>query len=116
MSDGLPVFPCQACTKVEEGRAEPKDLYDIITSRSREVMEEWVIEMMGMIGKLQTWDHRLTSKHSSNEGLRFKESPHTAKPVSMGQPKWGRAESISRGSAFLDLPNLGSLSSLSRPR
>lgn len=54
MSDGLPVFPCQACTKVEEGRAEPTDLYDIITSRSPEVTEESVIEMMGMIGKWQT--------------------------------------------------------------
>ncbi len=66
----------------------------------------------------QTWYHRPTSKYSSNEGLKFKESPHTVKPV-WGRPKWERAESkarISRGSAFVDLLNLGSLSSLSRPR
>ena len=36
---------------VEQGKAKPTDLYDIITNRSPEVTEESVIEMMGMIGK-----------------------------------------------------------------
>ena len=76
---------------VEQGLARPTDLYDIITNRSPEVTEESVIEMMGMIGKWQTSDHRLTSKYSSNEGLRFKESPPHYKAGFNGATEVGKS-------------------------